>query len=281
MSALLSYEQYVDRQNAVLCEKLRSISTSRSQIHVYKLMQAYAFDVIGEITVGESFGFMQKDYDDLGILHAIHDGSVYGARVGLLGNLHFYAGLLVRRLKIAIPFTAVLAFINKNIELRRTGQQTSDRADFLSKLLQLKQAEKIEDVDVITTLGANIAAGSDTTAISLSSIIRYLQLNPECLTRLRAEMDDRLVQSKLSNPVKYQEAIEMPYLQAVIKEAIRLHPATGQPLSRVVPAGGATVAGRYFPAGVNSLSSTNSFAKRADTRPVCCRYQSMGTASQP
>lgn len=41
----------------------------------------------------------------------------------------------------------------------------------------------------------------------------------------------------------------MPYLQAVIKEALRLHPATGLPLWRVVPEGGAEISGQYFPAG--------------------------------
>lgn len=43
----------------------------------------------------------------------------------------------------------------------------------------------------------------------------------------------------------------MEYLQASIKEALRLHPATGLPLARVVPEGGATLSGTYFPAGVS------------------------------
>lgn len=43
----------------------------------------------------------------------------------------------------------------------------------------------------------------------------------------------------------------MSYLQAVIKEALRMHPATGLPLERVVPAGGATISGYFFPEGVS------------------------------
>jgi hypothetical protein len=43
----------------------------------------------------------------------------------------------------------------------------------------------------------------------------------------------------------------MPYLQAVIKEALRVHPATGLPLEQVVPEGGTPLCGRFFPQGVS------------------------------
>lgn len=49
----------------------------------------------------------------------------------------------------------------------------------------------------------------------------------------------------------FQEAQKLPYLQACIKEGLRMHPATGLPMARVVPEGGATIAGRYFPAEVS------------------------------
>lgn len=41
----------------------------------------------------------------------------------------------------------------------------------------------------------------------------------------------------------------MPYLDAVVHEALRLHPAVGLLMERVVPAGGRTIGGRYFAAG--------------------------------
>lgn len=49
--------------------------------------------------------------------------------------------------------------------------------------------------------------------------------------------------------VSWSEAQQLPYLDAVIKEAFRVHPAAGLPLERVVPAGGATIAGNFVPGG--------------------------------
>lgn len=254
LTTLLSYEQYIHNQSAILCEKLRSFASSESVIDVPTWMQLYAFDVIGEMTVGESFGFMEAGYDEIGILKAIHDGSVYGSRVGIFSELHHYLGLMVGLFKLEIPFDVVLRFISRNIALRRSGEKSSDRADFLSKLLTLRQADKLQEIDVVTTMGANIAAGSDTTAISLSSVIYNLTTHPDCLAKLRAEIKDFTARGALSHPTKYAEAQRMPYLQAIIMETLRLHPATGQPLTRVVPSGGTRMLDRLIPAGVSMTS---------------------------
>lgn len=82
----------------------------------------------------------------------------------------------------------------------------------------------------------------------------HLCRNPSTLAALRNEIDTMAISKQISNPVSFQEAQNMPYLQAVLKEALRIHPATGFPMERVVPKGGATISERYFPEGVsNSL----------------------------
>jgi cytochrome P450 len=96
-----------------------------------------------------------------------------------------------------------------------------------------------------------MVAGSDTTAISLSATLYYLLSNPTSLAKLRDEIDHFTARGSLSKNPSFKESQEMPYLQAVIKEALRMHPATGLPLEREVPAGGATIGGYFFPAGVS------------------------------
>lgn len=57
---------------------------------------------------------------------------------------------------------------------------------------------------------------------------------------------------EISESLTFSDTQKMPYLQAVIKEAIRVHPAAGLPLQRVVPKGGVKLAGQFFPEGVSS-----------------------------
>ncbi|OMP84364.1 Pisatin demethylase [Diplodia seriata] len=69
--------------------------------------------------------------------------------------------------------------------------------------------------------------------------------------QLRAEIDERTAAGDLSasSPIPYQVARCMPYLQAVIKEGLRLEGSPGIPLPRVVPQCGAEIAGHFFPGG--------------------------------
>lgn len=74
-------------------------------------------------------------------------------------------------------------------------------------------------------------------------------LNPIACERLTAEIDAAVTSGNLSIPVSYAEAIKLPYLKACINEGMRLHPSVGLTMPRLVPAGGATISGYFFPEG--------------------------------
>jgi cytochrome P450 len=124
--------------------------------------------------------------------------------------------------------------------------------DMLSRWAYVKSSDplKMNTRDIITHLSGNVFAGSDTTAIALRAIIYFLCRHPVCMLRLVAEIDHADSQGNLSHPISYKEANTLlPYLTAVVKESIRLHPSVGLLLERHVPAEGLSIPGYHIPAG--------------------------------
>jgi cytochrome P450 len=109
--------------------------------------------------------------------------------------------------------------------------------------------QKITRDDIFSISAVNIGAGSDTTGITLSAIFYYLLKNPSTYQCLQSEIDTAAKEGRISDPVTFKEAQDLPYLQAVMKEALRIHPATGLTMPRTVPSTGASIAGRPFPPG--------------------------------
>jgi len=96
---------------------------------------------------------------------------------------------------------------------------------------------------------SNMQAGSDTTAIFLRAIMYFLLKNPECHAKLVEELAGARREGRLSEIVTWKEARELVYLDAVVKEAGRLHPAVGLALERVVPTQGVELCGEKIPGG--------------------------------
>lgn len=54
MTTIKSYEPFIDVQTAVLDQKLGEFAQSRQVLSLPDLLQKYAFDVIGEVTVSQA-----------------------------------------------------------------------------------------------------------------------------------------------------------------------------------------------------------------------------------
>jgi cytochrome P450 len=99
---------------------------------------------------------------------------------------------------------------------------------------------------VIVWTFSNIAAGSDSTAVVLRTIFYNLLKYPETMQKLQSELEEAKEAGRVSLPCAWKEVRVLPYLDACVKEAIRMHPPFGLPFERVVPAGGATICGQFF-----------------------------------
>jgi len=92
-------------------------------------------------------------------------------------------------------------------------------------------------------------AGSDTSATVIRVVFLYLMTSPSMQAKVRAEIDDGIKNGTISNPIKDFEARKLTYLQAVIKEALRLWPPVTGLVQKVVPPEGDTVNGVFVPGG--------------------------------
>jgi cytochrome P450 len=148
----------------------------------------------------------------------------------------------------------------------RAGTTDPKTQNFLEKLMLArdKDPEKVTDYHLFIMGQSNVVAGSDTTAISLSSIIWHLVKYPDALRKLRGEIDEFTAAGRCGTTPTFKETQEMPYFQAVMKEALRLHAATGLPMWRTVPDGGAEIHGRFFPAG--TVVGVNTWVAHFDER---------------
>lgn len=124
------------------------------------------------------------------------------------------------------------------------------RRDFLDRFLEanIKDPVFISDQRVLALTVANIFAGADTTAITLRAVFYFLLKNPRCLQRLLSELASADL-GPSSHIVSWEQSRNLPYLGAVVQESLRLHPAVGLALERIVPETGLSVEGVFLPAG--------------------------------
>jgi len=80
-------------------------------------------------------------------------------------------------------------------------------------------------------------------------IILYLTSNPRAYKIMLGELDKAKIEGRISSPIQNMEAKQLPYLQAVIREGMRIYPGGTGLAFKQVPPGGDEVAGYKLPGG--------------------------------
>lgn len=262
MTTLTDYEPLVDSAINSLFGELDERYVSRGiAAPLFEWFQYYAFDVIGELTCSTPFGFMREGRDVENIINPLNMAMDYNA---IIGQMPWLDRLLKKnpvfaRLNSSTGPVAAFALDKLRARLvaeeqQKFDQKTGSRSalDFVDKFLRAKELhpEVVDDGQVLSYVITNLFAGSDTTAISLRAILYYTLRHPQVYSKLVSELDDAHAQGRLSIPVAWKESQQLSYFIAVVSEALRLHPAVGLILERVVPQGGLELSnGTLLPAG--------------------------------
>ncbi|KAI9711044.1 MAG: hypothetical protein M1820_002482 [Bogoriella megaspora] len=229
----------------------------------------YAFDVLGEVAFSRNFGFLEQGKDVEGCIKLIDDMQWYDGLIGQVPWLHYF--LRLNPLKPYIPFMGVskpsliTRYAREELKKREEGEDLEvNQQDLMEQLLEAnaKNPDKFSKADVFSVAHGAIFAGSDSTASTMQSFFHSVLSHPPVYSRLAAEIEDAEKAAKLSPLVQFHEAQDLPYFQACLKEAMRLRPAVGLNIERVIPPEGAEIDGTRYPG--DAVAAVNGWVLHRD-----------------
>ncbi|KAJ7468094.1 cytochrome P450 [Mycena latifolia] len=229
---------------------LDSSSKDGKNVNIAHYMSACTLDIIGMVGLSHSFlAQSETPGSDAAQIAASWDALVNTG----LGPLAFFAAVIVRAIpaltRIPLPLLhsqgvvkGIVERIGQRIlERERSGEgdgpakdgleetqiQKGRSRDILSLLLRARRAgtgsqETLTDAQILDNLTTFIMVGHETTASTLTFTIWELARHPALQDRLRAEV--------LSNgrDLSYESIQKLEFLDAVVKEGLRLHPPSPQ-----------------------------------------------------
>ncbi|PLB42473.1 cytochrome P450 [Aspergillus candidus] len=212
------------------------------------------FDVIGDLAFGEPFELLKQGKAEryLSSIFGFLEAQVYmrtATRLVTKSWLKFVTGLLTpKHLQDDFVFQYEMA---RDRLTRRVASDT-DRQDFVYHMLRGSREKIGPDgltfEEILTTSQLLILAGSETTSALLAGMLCHLQTSPHALSRLIHEIRSSFTTKE---EISYQRAADLPYLHAVVEEALRIYPPVTGTIPRLAPQAGAMVCGRFVPGGTS------------------------------
>ncbi|KAF3760420.1 hypothetical protein M406DRAFT_52939 [Cryphonectria parasitica EP155] len=200
-------------------------------IDVAVWLEMAAFDILGEMGFGEGFGCVENEkhhqWMELILKHLFEVTLVDNLRrIKILAAIGRW---LLPSLTIAVREEHAMysrAKVNKRLDA------LEPRQDFLTHIVNKVRSGEVSQEEMTAHASTLIIAGGETTGTCLAAAVYYLLKTPAALEKLEKEI---LTQYKSYEEINATSAMQLPYLQAVISEALRIHPPGSQGFPRVSP----------------------------------------------
>ncbi|GFS38904.1 cytochrome P450, family 98, subfamily A, polypeptide 3 [Actinidia rufa] len=195
---------------------------------IRKYLGAVAFNNITRLAFGKRFVNSEGQMDEQGLeFKAIMaNGNKFGATLGMAMHipwLHWmFPNFEIELEKHEARRNRLTKAIMEEHGLarRRTG---GAKHHFVDALFTLQDQYELSEDTIIGLLWDMIVAGMDTTAISVEWAVAELIKNPRVQQKAQEELDRVIGPDRLMTESDFPN---LPYLQFVAKEALRLHPPT-------------------------------------------------------
>lgn len=229
-----------------------------------RLSTYFTLDSISDVAFGKTFGFLDRNYDPFGYIEQLKSMvpsmmaiAVYPELQALL-RMQFMQALMPK-VTDAIGIGKVMGFardaVAERFPVKANDKPQVSRRDMLGSFKMHGLSQQELESETLT----QITAGSDSTATAIRMTIFHVVTSQECVEKLLQELD------AAGYPVPHPDEIgeipiiadadarRLPYLQACIKEGLRLYPPVTGLLSKQTPPEGDVISVRYSDGSTKDL----------------------------
>ncbi|KZO93800.1 cytochrome P450 [Calocera viscosa TUFC12733] len=203
-------------------------------LNVEYWMNAISFESIGEAGFSHDFKCMDGELPLIGKLF-----TSLGKNSGNVASMIAIAMVQVFPVVVSLPLGRNIAFDQLQAAMRSIAQgilgdrkvvsdAVSDERRSLVASIMKAENRSLTQEEVIAEINTLLLAGFETTSSSMTWCLHELSMNP----RVQQNLRDELV--KFPEPTHEQLATEMPYLNAVVQETLRTHPAVPENHRRAI-----------------------------------------------
>ncbi|CRG84333.1 toxin biosynthesis cytochrome P450 monooxygenase, putative [Talaromyces islandicus] len=247
-SALESHERLLNPFVNTLMQKLKQMSAKKdSVVDMTEWYNYVMFDFMALELFGESLGCLE-------------DGKYHAWVDMLFGSIKAWAFLSQSKYfpELSWIIKAAVFLFHRGLLKHRSSKLFSitskvhdknvskpDQPTFSTYLRAREDPRSTLSADeILSNHSFMMMAGSETTATLLSGctffVLKYPKVHEKLLFQIR---------HRFSSPseITFSALAEMPYLRAVLQEALRMYPPLPLGMPRIVPSGGAVISGRFVP----------------------------------
>ncbi|KAF6829319.1 trichothecene c-15 hydroxylase [Colletotrichum musicola] len=235
---------YID----LFLQRLRENGEGGSKpIDLTKWFEWATFDIIGDLSFGESFGCLQTSASHPWVDSFFESMKIIPA-VQSISDLPLFSILKPLYFLLFIPKEAATQRRTSQLfaeeSLKKRLSLTTERPDFVQAMLERGKEYRLTPAELRDNSVLLTTAGSETTATTLTAAVYFLGTHPEVLEKLKAEVRSSF---KSEDEIDVTSVQNLSYMLAVLKEVMRVHPAVAISLPRSTPPGGAEIAGEHIP----------------------------------
>lgn len=204
--------------------------------------------LIGDLTFGESFGSL-----DSGGHHPWASLIFDTTRFVIITNSLKRINRLLLQLVFLIAPKGLARRLQENQKLTdakiaKRKALGAVRPDYMTAMMgDDEKVMRLSEEEITSNCTALILGGAETISSALSATTYFLASNPRAMSRVVEEV----ATFSSADEITMTATNQLKYLNAVITESLRMFPPFAGASPRVVPKGGATIAGEYIPENVS------------------------------